>query len=302
MFPRVATRARVDWASVGAYLLVAFVLAWACFAGLRALGTPLQLRATAGMFAPAAAAIAVRARRREGFGDMGLSLGRRGRVLRPYLQAYLIPLGLLAAGAVLALLVGRQHWALYDNWQAQLDALSRATRGASRADVHRLGAALLFAQLVSALTIGTAVTCIATTGEELGWRGHLLVRLLPLGEARAAFLVGIVWGLWHAPLIALDGYELGIRSWAVAPFFCLVTVPFGMLLAWLRLRSGSVWPAVLGHAVLNSAAPLVLLVLSAPASRLLGPPVGLLGVAPLWAFAAWLVLTRRLRPALADAG
>lgn len=47
MFAGVATRARVDWVSVGAFLAVAFVLAWACFAGLRALGVPLQVRATA---------------------------------------------------------------------------------------------------------------------------------------------------------------------------------------------------------------------------------------------------------------
>jgi membrane protease YdiL (CAAX protease family) len=301
MFPGVVTRARVPWASVGAFLAVAFVLAWACFAGLRALGVPLQARATAGMFAPAAAAIVVRVWRREGFADMGLTPGRRGRVLGPYVRAYLVPLGLLAAGAAIALVAG-QHWALYDNWQAQLDAIARTTGQGSRADVHRLGAALLFAQFVSALTVGTLITCIATAGEELGWRGHLLVRLAPLGEVRAAFLVGIVWGLWHAPLIALDGYEFGIRSWAVAPFFCLFTVPFGMLLAWLRFRSGSVWPAVLAHAVVNSAAPLVLLVLSAPVSRLVGPPVGLVGLVPLWVFAAWLVLTHRLRPASAERG
>ena len=300
MFPGVVTRARVPWASVGAFLAVAFVLAWACFAGLRALGVPLQARATAGMFAPAAAAIVVRVWRREGFADMGLTPGRRGRVLGPYVRAYLVPLGLLAAGAAIALVAG-QHWALYDNWQSQLDAIARTTGQGSRADVHRLGAALLFAQFVSALTVGTLITCIATAGEELGWRGHLLVRLAPLGEVRAAFLVGIVWGLWHAPLIALDGYEFGIRSWVVAPFFCLFTVPFGMLLAWLRFRSASVWPAVLAHAVVNSAAPLVLLVLSAPVSRLVGPPVGLVGLVPLWVFAAWLVLSHRLRPASAEA-
>ncbi|MBO0690141.1 MAG: hypothetical protein J2P40_11310 [Candidatus Dormibacteraeota bacterium] len=52
---------------------------------------------------------------------------------------------------------------------------------------------------------------------------------------------------------------------------------------------------------MNSAAPLVLLVLSAPASRLVWPPVGALGLVPLWAFAVWLVLTRRLRAAPAEA-
>ena len=135
MFPDVAMRARVAWGSVAAFLAIAFVLAWACFAGLGALGVPLQLRATAGMFAPAAAAVAVRSLRREGFGDMGLTPGRRGRVVGPYVRAYLIPIGLLVVGAALALLAGRQHWALYENWQAQLDAVARATGQGTRADV-----------------------------------------------------------------------------------------------------------------------------------------------------------------------
>jgi membrane protease YdiL (CAAX protease family) len=36
-------------------------------------------------------------------------------------------------------------------------------------------------------------------GEEYGWRGYLLPKLLPLGELRASLLVGVIWGVWHFP-------------------------------------------------------------------------------------------------------
>jgi hypothetical protein len=82
----------------------------------------------------------------------------------------------------------------------------------------------------------------------------------------------------------------------VAPFFWLFTAPLGVILAWLRWRSGSVWPCVLMHATVNAVAGLAVLALSRPPSTLVGAPVGLLGVAPFWALAAWLVVTGRLRP------
>src|SRR5436305_814196 len=43
-------------------------------------------------------------------------------------------------------------------------------------------------------------------GEQWGWRGYLLPRLLPLGQWPALLLSGAIWGLWHAPVILL-GYN-----------------------------------------------------------------------------------------------
>lgn len=275
------------------FCVLAFVLAWASFFGLRG-AVAFSVRATLGMYAPVVAAIVTRLVLREGFADFGLRLSVRRSWRWAYPAAYLVPIALTAVGVLLVLLLREQHWVLYQRWELVLGALAEKTPKASAA-LHRAGAALLFAQLVEDLTIVVVINCLATLGEEFGWRGHLLPRLVPLGEVWAVVLVGVLWGLWHAPLIALDGYEFGIRSWAVVPAFCLFTVPFGAILAWLRLRANSTWPGVLAHATVNALGPLVVtLLLSRAPSALLGSPVGLLGVVPFWAFAIWLVATRRL--------
>jgi len=45
---------------------------------------------------------------------------------------------------------------------------------------------------------------IFTFGEEFGWRGYLLPRLAPLGGISAAIITGVIWGLWHTPVIVLE--------------------------------------------------------------------------------------------------
>jgi membrane protease YdiL (CAAX protease family) len=282
----------VRWGPVGVFLLLAFALSWACFAGLRLAGVPFTVRALVGMFGPAAAALLTRRVGHEGLHGLGL----RPRWGWAYLWAYLLPILLLGAGVALTLAVGEQRWELLGNLRLALEAGLRRLPPEAAAGLRRLSGPLLGVQVAQTLTIGVLVNCIAALGEELGWRGELLPRLAPLGGAVAAVSVGVVWGLWHAPVIALDGYEFGLRSWAVAPFFCLFTVPLGVILAWLRFRSGSVWPCVLMHATVNAVAGLAVLALSRPPSTLVGAPGGLLGVAPFWALAAWLVVTGRLRP------
>lgn len=143
-------------------------------------------------------------------------------------------------------------------------------------------AILVIAQLGGAVLIAPLINAIPALGEEWGWRGWLLPHLLRLGVWRALLLSGVIWGVWHAPL-TLHGYnypELG--AWAALVFvgFCVI---FGALLGWLRLTTGSVWPAVIGHAALNASGGVVLLVGDAA-----DPPN--LAIAGITGIAGWVLL------------
>ncbi|MFI7442807.1 lysostaphin resistance A-like protein [Nonomuraea indica] len=152
--------------------------------------------------------------------------------------------------------------------------------GADGLDPHTAWAV----QLVSGLTFGTLITVLPAFGEEWGWRGWLLPRLTEtLGVPRALVLSGVIWGLWHAPLTLLGYNYPGLGAWAAALFtgFCVV---YGLVIGWLRLRSGSVWPAVVAHAALNATAGTFLMLgdAAAPPDPVVAGPLGLVG----WALLA----------------
>jgi membrane protease YdiL (CAAX protease family) len=298
--PQAAT-ARVQWSGIALFLALTFGLSWAIWLGLGALGVPFTVRTAIGMFGPAVAATLARGPlRHEGFADAGLRLvGRdhpRGGWL--YLAAYLVPPILIAAGIGLSLLVGYQHWtdptaALQDIVRQQLAAAHRPLP--RRLSLPQLASLLLIVQLVEAFTIGLVINMVFTFGEEFGWRGYLLPRLAPLGGAWAAILSGIVWGLWHAPLIVVSGYNFPGHPWLGIGGMVLFTVALGVIFAWLRFRSGSVWPSTLAHAALNAQAAFALLALAPAGDSLVRPPVGLIGVAPFAIFALALIVTGGVR-------
>jgi membrane protease YdiL (CAAX protease family) len=101
--------------------------------------------------------------------------------------------------------------------------------------------------------IGFAVGFVAALAEEIGWRGYLLVHLLPLGRMRALLISGFLHGLWHLPLMLLTPYyHADGNRVLVAALFLLTLTAAGLFYGYLRLISGSVWPAALAHGVVNT--------------------------------------------------
>jgi membrane protease YdiL (CAAX protease family) len=89
-------------------------------------------------------------------------------------------------------------------------------------------------------------------GEEIGWRGFLAPTFQRFrGFAWAGVGTGIIWGLWHAPLIVGGGYNAGTPAWYGGACFMVSVTNMSVMLAWLRLRSGSLWTAALYHGVHN---------------------------------------------------
>ena len=97
---------------------------------------------------------------------------------------------------------------------------------------------------------------LATTfslAEEIGIRGYLLPKLLPLGRKRALLVSGLVWATWHMPLLLLTSLiPVGNKVISV-PLFYAAVVAASFFYGYLRIASGSLWPASIAHATHNSA-------------------------------------------------
>ena len=89
-------------------------------------------------------------------------------------------------------------------------------------------------------------------GEELGWRGFLFPELQRMSSFTTASLIGgIIWALYHLPLILFSDYNSSApKAFAVVMFF-ISAIALTFVFNWFRARSGSVWPAMVLHASHN---------------------------------------------------
>lgn len=289
---------RVRWGAVVGFSLLACGLAWLVALPMWLSGGPeapnlsLLISATGAimMFTPAVAALITMFAWRLPASDRARSLGLWP--LRPTRRVVWFSVGAIFAPLAIVVLVIAVSAALglvrldliefsgaRELIEAQLATLGPAAPDASSA-LPPIG--VIVAVQVAMIPVGALVNSVFALGEELGWRGWLLPALRPLGVWPAILISGVIWGVWHAPLI-LVGYNFGYTDWRGVALMIGGCVAWGALLSWARLRSGSVWPAVIGHGALNASAGLVTMLVAAGAA----PDMGLVG--PL-GMVAWLVI------------
>jgi uncharacterized protein len=100
--------------------------------------------------------------------------------------------------------------------------------------------------------LGTLQSTFSATGEELGWRGFLVPALAQrMSFTGTSIVSGAIWAAWHVPLIVGSGYNAGAPGWYSVLCFAVMVIGLSFAFAWLRLRSGSVWPAALLHGAHN---------------------------------------------------
>jgi CAAX protease family protein len=234
-------RAYVNWREVVLFGLLAYGLAWAWWGfwlfpylgtlltqsatsadPLEGAGVGLALAIPLGMFAPMVAALIMRLFvSKEGLkGSLGLL-----RSLRYYVAALVVPVVFVTVVVLIvqALGLGGFRWS-----EAGL---------------------LLYVTLM----LKTLPNVPFTLGEEYGWRGYLLPRLLTLGEIRATVLVGLIWGPWHIPFLLAGLNYPGVNFWVAFLVFCFTVVVLSFLYTWFYVAaSGSVMVVALVHQSFNS--------------------------------------------------
>lgn len=116
-----------------------------------------------------------------------------------------------------------------------------------------LGREVSFPQALLLLaTAGFLMSCFSALGEEIGWRGLLAPELARLTSFRNTVLIsGAIWAVYHYPLILFANYNSGAPKWFVMLCFTWMVLMASVVFNWLRLKSGSVWTAVILHASHN---------------------------------------------------
>jgi uncharacterized protein len=250
-------RPRIDRVAVALFLVVAFGAAWLIDLPLWLSGRGLQTPGAtaliaASMLAPTLGVLAVVLvlRRRKGvLRATGLrSPGGFRSWWRWGLLAYLGAPVLALAATALAAAVG-----VFPVDLTGFSGFSAVLRASGAAQLPLPVGTVVLLQLGQVVIVGW-INVVPALAEEWGWRGWLLPALLPVGRWPAILLVGVVWGLWHAPIILL-GYDYPLERGPVGLLLMVVfCVVIGSLLGWLRLRSQSVWPCAIGHGFVNAAA------------------------------------------------
>ena len=118
-----------------------------------------------------------------------------------------------------------------------------------------------------------------------------------LGLLNGRLLGGVVWGVWHWPLMLLVGYEYG-TNYLGAPLlglvvWCVVCFALNTLLDILYEKTESIWVPAIAHGAFNAVAalPQVLVTPADAYYNVLGPmPIGLIAALPMLAAAVWLTL------------
>jgi membrane protease YdiL (CAAX protease family) len=256
---------------------------------------------------PALANVATRLITREGWGRLWLRPNFR-RGWRFYLAAWLLPLLAVMVGGGIFFLLFPQF--LDSNLGGVRKTFASIPFLATHPWVGMLVVTL--ENMIRGLVFLGAISF----GEEFGWRAYLLPKLMErftgaepggapaedpaeaalytAGARKAALLVGLIWGVWHWP-----GHFISMKVDPTMPLlyplvFLVSTCSLSVLLCWATLRSGSVWPASIGHGTINQISDLVRSLMKGPAIPLLGPGTsGLIGGLGFLALALVLLLSRR---------
>lgn len=268
-----------DWKKVGRYVLLTYGFSFGMIGLYLALGgrwvfPGALVIGTAYMFVPALATFVVQRiiYQQPVMGPFWVSL----RLNKWFLPAWLLPPALAIAAFAVSLLFPGVTFdpamtGMYERLGATLtpEQIAEMRLQMAMSPVH-----LFWLTLIQGLLAGITINAIAGFGEELGWRGLMLQSLRPLGFWRMSVLIGLVWGVWHAPIILLGHNYPDNR---VAGAFMMIgwTILLSPIFSFITIKARSVIAAAIFHGTINGTAALSFMLLRGGTDL----TIGILGLA-----------------------
>ncbi len=259
------------------FIILAYALSWAIALIFALSGYTLQDAAAlpvllAFMAMPAVAAFIIQRRSGRSLAGMGMRFKfNRWLILAWVLPVIFAVLSLLFSALIPSVSLTNGADFLFN----QLNGLN-----ASDADIAELTAlmerfgslfpiVLFFGLLGSSMVAGATVNALAAFGEELGWRGLMQQDAESINFWRHSLVVGIVWGLWHAPIILMghnypNNPQLGV---VIMTVFTVLLSPMHTL---VRAKSGTILAPSIMHGTINALGNVVLVFLSSSDTMLVG--------------------------------
>jgi membrane protease YdiL (CAAX protease family) len=255
------------------FLLLAFASTWLLAGAGAALGirtssgTPYVILAAACMLMPALAAIVQqRLIDRRPWSELGLPIkGMDWKMLglTALIGAAIVPTAFLVVH-VLGNVAGVAEFGHVSITSERMiiqlgEAMAAVGRTFSSATMDALGSipgwVVVALGLLSAVLAACTLNLPFMLGEELGWRGYLFHATSTWSTSRRVLFTGVVWGLWHAPLI-LMGHNYPEHPVLGVPLMVVFCTLLAYLFDWTRRRVRAVWGACVLHGIINGSAGL----------------------------------------------
>jgi len=202
------------------------------------LGAGRGLYVTGLMWCPGLAALLTCRLRRRSVSGLGWKWDSRYQLL-----SYLIPLAYASVAYIAVWLTGLGRFPNGD--------FVKATAGEFGWEKLPAGLVITFYVLMAG-TVGMVTNTASALGEEIGWRGFLVPELSKVTTyTKTALISGIIWSVWHYPVLLFADYNSGTPAWYGLTCFTVMVIGLSFAFAWLRLKSGSLWTGAFLHASHN---------------------------------------------------
>ena len=236
-----------------------------------------QLALAAAMFFPALSVVVTRLITKEGFKNAMLVPKNGKRSIPYFLMAWFGPALLTVIGAVI-------YFGIFlKDFDPEMGYMKMLLIAQGVTPTKEIVNVTVISQIVTGVLLTPLLNAVNCFGEEWGWRGYLLPKLLKrMGILPTLLLSGVIWGLWHLPITILGhNYGTGYLGYPVTGILamCLFCVVVGIIFSYLTIRTGSCLPAMLAHGGLNGfASASILFTDGTSVNPFLGPvPTGIIG-------------------------